>query len=374
MHSVPHGDRLALDGAWRFQLLHRPGRRARRDLGRGRGPGLLDDAGHLATCPTTRTCRCRSPACRRRSRRRTRPASTSASSSLPAGGPGGASSSTSAPRRACSSSRSTAREVGVCKDSHLAAEFDVDAFVRAGANTVSPHGREVVGRDVHRGPGPVVARGHHPVGVPLRHRPVLPRRRPGRRRRWPTTSPRRLASRSASRSVRRPAHRAPGWTVEATARRAAGPWPRRAASRRTRRPRRPRLRDRHRRGSLDRQPDRRGRAHGRGGRRHAGRRLDGPRAGPRRASRAPAGRRARRRRRGRPRCRPLRRSRRPRVRPPARSSSRSSCGSASGASRSRAGPARQRPARPDPRREPPRLRPADRPRRVRREHAGRPRR
>ena len=24
MHSVPHADRLELDGSWRFQLLHRP--------------------------------------------------------------------------------------------------------------------------------------------------------------------------------------------------------------------------------------------------------------------------------------------------------------------------------------------------------------
>ena len=42
-----------------------------------------------------------------------------------------------------------------------------------------PAGREVVRRDVRRGPGPVVARRDHPVRVPLRDRAGLPRRHPG---------------------------------------------------------------------------------------------------------------------------------------------------------------------------------------------------
>ena len=47
MHAVPHLDRVALDGTWRFQLLHAPDEPLSRRLGRDPGPGRLDDAGHL---------------------------------------------------------------------------------------------------------------------------------------------------------------------------------------------------------------------------------------------------------------------------------------------------------------------------------------
>ena len=72
---------------------------------------------------------------------------------------------------------------GISKDSHLAAEFDVtDARRGARPAPADAAGREVVRRDVHRGPGPVVARRDHPLRVPLRDGAGLPRRRPGDRR------------------------------------------------------------------------------------------------------------------------------------------------------------------------------------------------
>ena len=73
-------------------------------------------------------------------------------------------------------------DVGLSKDSHLAAEFDVTDLVRPGPNTLTAARREVVRRDVRRGPGPVVARRDHPVRVPVLDRAGLPGRHPGDRR------------------------------------------------------------------------------------------------------------------------------------------------------------------------------------------------
>ena len=61
MHSVPHPDRLDLDGTWRFQLLRRPDAATTgRWLARHRGPRLLDAGRTRSTCRTTPTSRCRS--------------------------------------------------------------------------------------------------------------------------------------------------------------------------------------------------------------------------------------------------------------------------------------------------------------------------
>ena len=69
-------------------------------------------------------------------------------------------------------------EVGVSKDSHLAAEFDLTDVVRAGRRPrPAADGRQVVRRVVRRGPGPVVARRDHAAGVPVRDRSDVPRGR-----------------------------------------------------------------------------------------------------------------------------------------------------------------------------------------------------
>ena len=125
-----------------------------RASGRWRAPG---------TARTTPTSRCRSTACRPRSRSGTRPASTSATSTSPTGGPTGASCSMSGPPRASSSSSLNGEQIGVGKDSHLASEFDLSGRLRPGREHPDPAGREVVRCDLRRGPGPVVARWHHPV-------------------------------------------------------------------------------------------------------------------------------------------------------------------------------------------------------------------
>ncbi len=69
-------------------------------------------------------------------------------------------------------------EVGISKDSRLEAEFDLTELVRFDApNLLAARGRAVVRRVVRRGPGPVVARGHPPRGVPLQHAAHVPPRR-----------------------------------------------------------------------------------------------------------------------------------------------------------------------------------------------------
>ncbi len=107
---------------------------------------------------------------------------------------------------------------GISKDSHLAAEFDLTDRLRPGENTLRADRREVVRRDVRRGPGPVVARRASPARCsctrPNRVHLADIRaiaglaRRPGhgharadrRRRRSPGAEPE------------------PGWTVEAASR------------------------------------------------------------------------------------------------------------------------------------------------------------
>ncbi len=44
-------------------------------------------------------------------------------------------------------------EIGLSKDSHLAAEFDLTGVVVRRREHDPPAGDQVVGRDVHRGPG-----------------------------------------------------------------------------------------------------------------------------------------------------------------------------------------------------------------------------
>ncbi len=154
-------------------------------------------------------------------------------------------------------------EVGISKDSHLAAEFDVTSVVRAGVQRPPADGGEVVRRLVHRGPGPVVARRHHAAGVPVRDRADLPRgprdrRRPRRRSRHrdgqargrrglPGRSPGgRLAGRGDGRGPRRAAAR------DHRQRAAARAGPRRLGRPRPTAPWRARPREPQRRGRADR--------------------------------------------------------------------------------------------------------------------------
>ena len=106
-------------------------------------------------------------------------------------------------------------EVGIAKDSHLAAEFDVRRVRPAGVEHALAHRREVVGRDVRRGPGPVVARRASPGRCSCT---------PPTRSTSPTSgrSPAlggdlrdRIAGGHASRSRSRAVAPEPGWTVEA---------------------------------------------------------------------------------------------------------------------------------------------------------------
>jgi beta-galactosidase/beta-glucuronidase len=97
MHSVPHHDRVALDGRWRFQLLPSPDAEPDAAWGEIEVPGCWTMQGWGDLPHYTNVVM----PFRRRSRPRTRPASTSVTSSFRPGGPAGGSSSTSAPPRAC---------------------------------------------------------------------------------------------------------------------------------------------------------------------------------------------------------------------------------------------------------------------------------
>ena len=189
MHSVPHLDRVDLDGRWRFQLLHDRTRQPAPAWSEVDVPscwtmaGSDDPHGASSTCPTTPTSRCRSRA---------------APPDLPAVNPTGVyEREFELPAGGCTGRRVVlhvgaaesvliatvnGREVGVSKDSHLAAEFDVTEIGPAGRQRHLAPGRQVVRRHLHRGSGPVVARRHHPLGVSLRHAAGPPRRRPRQRR------------------------------------------------------------------------------------------------------------------------------------------------------------------------------------------------
>ena len=148
---------------------------ARRGARRRRGARPTSPAaGRCRTRGTTRstpTSRCRSPIARRRRPRRTRPASTSASFEVPGGvGRAAASCSTSAPPRACSSVELNGQRRRDQQGLAPRGRVRRDGVAAAGRERPAADGREVVGRLVHRGPGPVVARRHHPPRVPVRDR------------------------------------------------------------------------------------------------------------------------------------------------------------------------------------------------------------
>ena len=113
----------------------------------------------------------------------TRPASTSGPSSCPRAWPGrrvvlhvGAAESV------LHRPRSTASTSGSARTRTWRRSSTSPTAVRPGPNDAALRGREVVGRDLHRGPGPVVARRHHPLGLPVRDGAGPPRGRRGDRR------------------------------------------------------------------------------------------------------------------------------------------------------------------------------------------------
>ena len=141
--------------------------------GRCRGPG---------TGPTTPTSRCPSTACRRRSRRVNPTGVYERDFEIPAAWSG---------RRVVlhvGAAESVllvdlnGEEIGVGKDAHLASEFDLTDRLRRGLEHAPPDRGQVVRRDLHRGPGSVVARRHQPAGVPVRDRSRPPGRDQGDRR------------------------------------------------------------------------------------------------------------------------------------------------------------------------------------------------
>ncbi len=213
IHSVPHTDRLELDGRWRFQLLPRPDASPGDDWAEITVPGAWTMQG-FADLPHYTNVQMPFEGNPPNVPEANPTGIYERTFELPA---------TWAGRRvvlhvgAAESVlivRLNDRDVGVSKDSHLAAEFDLTDLVRPGIEHAQPAGREVVRRDVRRGPGPVVARRDHPVGVPLRDRGRSTSPTSGRSRVSPTIS-RPGRSTSACSSASRATTLEPGWAVEA---------------------------------------------------------------------------------------------------------------------------------------------------------------
>ena len=161
MHSVAHEDRVPLDGTWQFQLLFAPDAAPGPDWARStsRASGRCRAS---TTCRTTRTSRCRS-----------RPAAADPASRNPTGV---YERTLRAPRRW--DGRRVVLHVGAAESVLVVRAQRPRRRHQQGLpprRRVRHHGvraarreharaarREVVGRHVHRGPGPVVARRHHP--------------------------------------------------------------------------------------------------------------------------------------------------------------------------------------------------------------------
>ena len=160
MHSVEHLERLPLDGRWRFQLLRTPDGVRRHRLVRGGRPGPLDDGRDLGPAPLhERADALRGPAAgdpgaqpdgRLRARVRDPGVWAGRRIVLHVGA-----------AESVLIVSLNGDEVGTGKDSHLASEFDLTDRLRPGSNTLTPARGQVVGRDLRRGPGPVVARRDH---------------------------------------------------------------------------------------------------------------------------------------------------------------------------------------------------------------------
>ena len=135
MHSVPHLDRVELDGLWRFQLLHRPDAPLAETWSEAEVPGCWTMQGTFDK-PHYTNIQMPFPGL---------------PPSIPAENPTGVYERTAEVPAAWSGRRIVlhvgaaesvlltevnGREVGFSKDSHLAAEFDVTAFVTPGPNRI----------------------------------------------------------------------------------------------------------------------------------------------------------------------------------------------------------------------------------------------
>ena len=181
MHSVPHEDRVLLDGEWRFQLLPAADAAATDAWGTITVPGswAMQDKGDLpqytnivmpfpdlppavpAANPTGLYVRSFEVPERWAGRRIVLHIGAAESVAIV---------------------RVNDHDVGIGKDSHLASEFEIGDVLVPGTNTPRGPRRQVVRRQLHRGPGRVVARRHHPLGLPVLDRPDLSRRHQGDRR------------------------------------------------------------------------------------------------------------------------------------------------------------------------------------------------
>ena len=180
MHALAHHDRLELDGEWRFQLTRTP-IDAPTDDGwrRGARSGLLDAPGDLGPAAVhQRPDALPGPAAGATGAQSDRPSTgrtfeLPASWSVAAGRPPrrGGRERPARPARRCR----RRREQGFAPGGRVRR----DRPRPAGHERPRAPRRQVVRRDVHRGPGPVVARRHHPLGLPVLDRAGPP----GRRRR-----------------------------------------------------------------------------------------------------------------------------------------------------------------------------------------------
>ena len=221
MHAVPHGDRLSLDGAWRFQLLHAPDETAGEAWGEAEVPGCwtMQDTWDR---PIYTNVQMPFP---------NRPPE------VPEENPTGVYERTFSLPAAWAGRRVVLHvgaaesvliveldgvEVGVSKDSHLAAEFDLTDRLARGRAHPAPDGREVVGRHVHRGPGPVVARRASP-GPCSCTRPGTCTSRTCRSTPGWSRQRHRAPSRSRLPWAGGRSSERPGWQIEATLEGLAGP-------------------------------------------------------------------------------------------------------------------------------------------------------
>ena len=119
-------------------------------------PGLWTMQGFGRRSTRTSSCRSRTaPRCPDE----TRPGSTGARSRVPKGWRRRPVVLHFGAARACSTCWSTAQPVGIAKDARTPAEFDVSEHVHFDASNVAAGGGgALVGRELRRGPGPVVAR------------------------------------------------------------------------------------------------------------------------------------------------------------------------------------------------------------------------
>ncbi len=136
MHSVPHPDRLSLDGTWRFQLLDTPGAEVSARWGEAQVPGLWTRMEGSGDLPHYTNVQMPFPG---------------VAPHLPDRNPTGVYERTFRPPDDWAGRRVVLHvgaaesvliatlngaQVGISKDSHMAAEFDVSVLLRSGENTL----------------------------------------------------------------------------------------------------------------------------------------------------------------------------------------------------------------------------------------------